>query len=81
MAKKRPLGGRKKSEDSGTNLDRSEGCEGARTGTTRRTPMAQEDTKRNRALEERASIARILKQTKGLKGGGTGLNRPWDPAP
>ena len=52
MAKKRPLNGRKKNEDSGINLDRSEGCRGARTGMTRRAPMAREDANRNRALEE-----------------------------
>ena len=40
MAKKRPLSDGKKDEGSGTNLDRSEGCRGARIGTTRRTPMA-----------------------------------------
>ena len=52
MAKKRPLSGGKKDEGSGTNLDHSEGCRGARTRTTRRKPMAQEDANRNRALEE-----------------------------
>ena len=39
------LNGKKKNEGSGTNLDRSKGCRGARTGMTRRTPRAKEDTK------------------------------------
>ena len=81
MAKKRPLNGGKKNEGSGTNLDRSEGCRGARTGMTRRMPMAQEDAKRIRTLEERADIDRTLKWNKAPKGGRTGLNRPWDPVP
>ena len=81
MAKKRPLSGGKKNEGSGTNLDRSEGCRGARTGTTRRAPMSQGDAKRDRALKERADTARILKQNKGPKNGRTGLNRPRDPVP
>ena len=45
MEEKRPLNGKKKNEGSGTNLDRPEGCRGARTGTTRKMPRAKEDTK------------------------------------
>ena len=45
MEEKRPLNGKKKNEGSGTNLDRSEGCRGARTGMTRKTPRAKEDAK------------------------------------
>ena len=81
MAKKRPLSGGKKDEGSGTKLDRSEGCRGARTGTTRRAPVAREDAKRNRALEERADTDRTLERNGAPKGGRMGLNRPWDPAP
>ena len=81
MVKKRPLDGKKKDGGSGTNLDHSEGCRGARTGMTRRTPMAQEDAERIRALEERADTVRILKRNRAPKGGRMDLNRPWDPAP
>ena len=45
MAKKRPLSGGKKDEGAGTNLDRSEGCRGARTGMTRRMLRAKVDAK------------------------------------
>ena len=45
MEEKRPLNGKKKDKGSGTNLDRSEGCRGARTGMTRRMPRAKEDAK------------------------------------
>ena len=81
MAKKRSLSGGKKDEGAGTNLDRSEGCRGARTGTTRRVPMAQEGANRIRALERRADTGRTLGWNRSPKGGRTGLNRPWDPAP
>ena len=36
---------KKRNEGSGTNLDRSDGCTGARTGMTRGTPRAKEDAK------------------------------------
>ena len=81
MAKKRPLDGKKKDGGSGTNLDRSEGCRGAKTGITRRMPMAQEDIERIRALEGRTDADRILRRNRAPKGGRTGLNRPWDPVP
>ena len=81
MAKKRPLSGGKKDEGSGTNLDRSEGCRGARTGMTRRMPIAQEDVRRIRTLEERIDTDRTLKRKRAPKGGRMGLNRPWDSMP
>ena len=81
MTKKRPLSGGKKNEGSGTNLDRFEGCRGARTGMTRRTPMAQEDAKRIGPLEARTDTDRTLERNGAPKGGGMGLNRPWDPVP
>ena len=61
MVKKRPLSGRKKNEGSGTNLDRSEGCRGVRTGMTRRTPRAKKMPRRVRALEERADTDRTFR--------------------
>ena len=48
MEEKRPLNGKKKNEDFGTNLDRSEGCRGARIGMTRRMPRAKEDAKEDK---------------------------------
>ena len=45
MEEKRPLNGKKKNEDSKTNLDRSEGCRGARIGMTQGIPRAKEDAK------------------------------------
>ena len=87
MAKKRPLSGGKKDEGSGPEkmtrrMPRRmprDGCRGARTGMTRRMPMAREDAKRNRALEERADTDRTLKRNRAHKGGRMGLNRSWDP--
>ena len=53
MEEKRPLNGKKKNEGSGTNLDRSEGCRGARTGMTRRMPRAKIDAKEGQGSREK----------------------------
>ena len=44
MTEKKSLGGGKKVEGAGTNLDRSEGPEGAKTGTIWRAPTVREST-------------------------------------
>ena len=44
MTKKKSLSGGKKVEGAGTNLDRSEGPEGVKTGTIWKAPTAREDT-------------------------------------
>ena len=79
MEEKRPLNGRKKNEGSGTNLDRSEGCRGARTGMTRRMHRAKKTPWRVRALEEKADTDRTFRRNRVPKGGRAGLNRPRDP--
>ena len=45
MEEKGHLDGKRRNESSETNLSRSEGCRGAGTGMTRRTPRAKADTK------------------------------------
>ena len=76
MEEKRPLNGKKKNEGSGINLDRSEGCRGARTGMTRRMPRAKKTPRRVRALEEKADTDRTFKRNRAPEGGRASLNRP-----
>ena len=81
MEEKMPLNDKKKNEGSGTNLDRSEGCRGARTGMTRRTTRAKKTPRRVRALKEKADTDRTFRQNETPEGGKAGLNRPWDLMP
>ena len=79
MEEKRPLNGKKKNGGFGTNLDRSEECRGARTGTTRRTLGARRMPKGVRAFGEKADTNETFRRNEGSKGEKAGLNRPWDP--
>ena len=67
MEEKRPLNGKKKNEGSGTNLDHSEGCRGARTGMTRRMPRAKKTPRRVRTLGEKADADRTFRRKGGFK--------------
>ena len=78
MEEKRPLDGKKRNESFGTNLDRSEGCRGARTGMTRRTLRAKVDAKEGQS-SQREGRHRTLRQNETPEGRKVGLNRPWDP--
>ena len=79
MEEKRPLNGKKKDKGFETNLDRSEGCRGARTGMTRRTLRAKVDAKEGQS-SRREGRHETLRQNETPEGRKTGLNRPWDPA-
>ena len=78
MEEKGHLDGKKRNEGFGTNLDRSEGCRGARTGMTRRMLRAKMDAKEGQS-SRREGRHGTLRQNETLEGGKVGLNRPWDP--
>ena len=51
MEEKGHLNGKRRNESFGTNLDRSEGCKGTRTGMTRRTLGAKVDAKEGQSSQ------------------------------
>ena len=79
MEEKGDLDGKRRYESSGTNLDHSEGCRGARTGMTRRMPRAKVDAKEGQS-SRREGRHGTLRQNETSEGRKAGLKKPWDPA-
>ena len=78
---KKSLGGGKKVGGAGTNLYHSKGSEGRRQRRFGRHLQLEKMPTETGLSKRRQTLIETLVWNRAPKGGRTGLNRPWDPAP